>query len=78
MKTLTLPQPTPFGAYWFGKKGHGPAILPSKWLLYAGKIASDGKFIASLDDERGFLFEGTRLKRFGTVLEAFRAIQQGR
>ncbi len=78
MKPANLPRPNEFGAYWLGRRGHGPAVLPCKRVVrdkYGSRIEATGQFIASLDDERGFIFEGTNLRRFGSALEAYRAIQ---
>lgn len=71
-----LPKPDDYGNYWLNLDHKlGPAIFPSKRLTSDG-IASDG-YVLFLGTKTGFLFDGTKLKKFPTAEEALRAMRHG-
>lgn len=69
---MKLPQPDKYGNYYFGTKGDGPAIFPSKTLVNeeTKEIKADGSYFLFLGRVRGFLFDGPNLKRYNNLEDA--------
>jgi hypothetical protein len=74
---LYLPEPDSFGTYYLGRDHKdGPVIFPSKYRAKGSalKIIVRPTFIALVDVERGFLWDGPKLKQFKSAGEALDAI----
>ena len=71
-----LPEPDEFGNYWLGSRQRDAAIFPFRQLEATGAVKPAGGFYLLLDAERGFVFDGPRLRRFDTPQAALACLRQ--